>query len=166
MPELIRWFRYLAARLRHVRIVNGDWARVCTSGAAKTLPVRQGNGSAGIFLDPPYDLGERANGLYAHDTAGLAVAVRQWCIENGNDPQYRIVLAGYDSEHEVELAAAGWRSYEWFAAGFLRGGMAQVGGAHQQARERVWASPHCLVPDADEEPQHTQMGIFTLTEDW
>jgi hypothetical protein len=49
MPELLRWFRFLAARLRHVRILNGDWRRAVTGGALQTLPVRQG-GHVGVFL--------------------------------------------------------------------------------------------------------------------
>ena len=55
------------------------------------------------------------------------------------------VLAGYDTEH-TELAAHGWRAIEWFAPGYLRGGMANCGGGgtHQQRRERLWLSPHCL----------------------
>jgi hypothetical protein len=40
MPELRRWFQFLSARLRHVRILNGDWRRAVTGGASLTLPVR------------------------------------------------------------------------------------------------------------------------------
>ena len=160
MPELLRWFAWLSARLRHVRIVNGDWSRVCTSGAAKTLPVRQGKGFAGIFLDPPYANAERESHLYDKgcDDGDVTQAVRAWCLKNGDDPKYRIVLAGFDTEH-VALEGAGWRVHEWFKDGFLSGGMGQVGGKHQQHRERVWASPHCLRPD--EVPEGTrQNGLF------
>jgi hypothetical protein len=152
MPELVRWFQWLAARLRHVRIVNGDWKRVCTTGAMWTIPVRMSDGHVGVFLDPPYDLGERARGLYAQDTDGdsIPTAVRQWCIANGANPRNRIVLAGYDTEH-ADLEAHGWTVHEWFADGYLTGGMGNVDtsedGGHQQHRERLWASPHCLDPD-------------------
>ena len=154
MPELIRWFQWLSARLRHVRIVNGDWSRVVTTGAALTLPVRKGHGPCGIFLDPPYDSGERARGIYGADFDSGAVAseCRQWARTVAADPRYRVVLAGYDSEH-AELEGEGWTAHEWFAAGFLRGGMGLVGTkngkTHQQHRERLWASPHCL-PATDE----------------
>ena len=41
-----------------------------------------------------------------------------------------------------------WREVEWFAAGHLRGGMGQQNAnGHQQARERLWLSPHCLQPE-------------------
>jgi DNA adenine methylase len=87
--------------------------------------------------------------VYAHDSAGVAAEVRAWCAANGNDPDYRIVLAGYDTEHQ-ELEALGWRVVEWYRTGFLRGGMANVGGAgkSQQGRERLWLSPHCVKPSA------------------
>jgi site-specific DNA-adenine methylase len=142
MPELVRWFRWLAARLRHVRIVNGDWTRVVTTGAAHTIPVRQGAGPAGIFLDPPYDSNERAGGLYAagHDSGNVADDVRNWATAAGTNPRNRIVIAGYDTEH-VELEDHGWTVHEWFTAGYLTGGMGNVGDGHQQGRERLWASP-------------------------
>ena len=144
MPEIRRWFGWLSARLRHVRILNGDWSRAVTSGASHTLPVRQG-GAAGIFLDPPYaDTADRAE-VYSVEDFDVAHRVREWCLENGDNPKNRIVLAGYDGEHGTALTDAGWREIEWFAAGFLRGGMAQQGATgHQQHRERLWLSPHCL----------------------
>jgi hypothetical protein len=147
MPELRRWFAYLAARLRHVRIVNGDWRRVCTTGAMFTLPVRQGKGVCGVFLDPPYmaETG-RAMGLYASESGDVAHAVQAWCVANGADPKLRIALAGYDTEHAA-LEAHGWRAVEWFSEGWLKGGMAnQSADGHQQGRERLWLSPHCLMP--------------------
>lgn len=141
MPRLRLWFAHLAARLRHVRIVNGDWSRVMTTGAAQTLPVRQG-GHCGFFIDPPYAADIRTKGLYAHD-GDITADVRAWCRANGDNPKYRIVLAGFDTEHG-ELESAGWVAHEWFEDGWLRGGMAQINGEHQQQRERLWASPHCL----------------------
>lgn len=155
MPELRRWFRFLAARLRHVRILNGDWSRLTTTGALQTLPVRTAGGYAGVFLDPPYDPGERDVGLYgvAEDNA-LTAKVRQWCRANGTNPRYRIILAGFDTEH-VELESEGWRVVEWFTEGFLRGGMGTK--EHQQHRERLWLSPHCL--DAPH-----QLGLFAAAD--
>ena len=158
MPEITRWFRYLSARLRHVRILNGDWKRVCTTGAMWTLPVRMGDGHVGVFLDPPYANGERTTGLYAHDDGDVAAECLAWCVKNGDHPRTRIVLAGYDTEH-AELTRHGWTVHEWFTAGFLRGGMAQQGqDGHQQGRERLWASPHCLTPGTTQ--PDAQLSIF------
>jgi hypothetical protein len=147
MPEIIRWFRYLSARLRRVRVVNGDWQRVCTAGALRTLEVRMKHGVVGVFLDPPYGTdARRAQALYAVDSLTVADAVRDWCLANGDDPDLRIVLAGFDGEHGAALQAAGWREHAWYKGGFLRGGMGNINhnGTHQQHRERLWSSPHCL----------------------
>jgi hypothetical protein len=170
MPELRRWFRFLSARLRHVRILCGDWRRAVTTGAALNLAVRQGKGPCGVFLDPPYaDTAGRESRLYRTDSESVAHAVREWCLSRGEDKRYRIVLAGFEGEHGTALTDAGWREVEWFAAGHLRGGMGQTarngddddgGPTHQQGRERLWLSPHCLRPDND------QPGLFDLeTED-
>lgn len=157
MPELRRWFEFLSARLRHVRIVNGDWKRVCTSGAAKMLEVRMGGGKCGIFLDPPYGHAATRAEVYACEDFEVADAVREWCLKNGDDPDYRIVLAGFDGEHNV-LEQHGWRVVEWFKSGFLKGGMAQQNaGGHQQGRERLWLSPHCLGV-----AEQAQGGLFAL----
>jgi hypothetical protein len=143
MPELRRWLRFLSARLRHVRILNGDWKRAVTSGATRTLPVRQG-GTCGIFLDPPYSAAaNRKSDLYAEEDLQVATAVQQWAIDRGPDPDTRIVYAGYDIEGS-DLEAAGWTAVEWYRAGFLRGGMGNIGTGGQQKRERLWLSPHCL----------------------
>ena len=154
MPKLISWFKLLSARLRHVRIICGDWSRLVTTGASHTIPVRQG-GVCGFVLDPPYaDTAGRSGGLYLHESDSVAHDVRAWCLANGDNPKNRIVLCGYEGEHGTELQAAGWTEHEWFAAGFLRGGMGNVGSkhagdvAHQQKRERIFASPHCLKPAA------------------
>ena len=142
MPELLRWMRFLSARLRHVRILNGSWERATTSGVLQYLPVRQG-GHCGVFLDPPYSDEVRQGGLYAVDSGTVADDVRAWCEANGDNPRYRIVLAGYDTEHTA-LEARGWRAVEWFRDGFLKGGMGNLGKGTQQHRERLWLSPHCL----------------------
>lgn len=155
MPELRRWLRFLAARLRHVRVLHGDWSRACTSGALKSLPVRQG-GHAGVFLDPPYSDEVRQAGLYAVDSGTVADEVRAWCAANGADPRYRIVLAGFDTEHR-SLVDLGWREVEWYRGGFLKGGYANQGdGGTNQHRERLWLSPHCL----GAEKEAPQMALF------
>ena len=160
MPEVRRWFAFLSARLRHVRILNGDWKRACTSGALKTINVRKGESVAGVFLDPPYAGAVRDADLYAHDSADIAAEVRAWCRENGADPQLRIVLAGFAGEGHEELEALGWRCVPWFKTGFLKGGMAQQGDeGTQQDRERLWLSPHCLGAEKKAPAQRT---IFDL----
>ena len=147
MPELRAWMRFLAARLRHVRIMNGDWTRAVTNGASKTINVRMGKGChCGIFVDPPYSAeAGRAAGCYANEDYAVAHAVREWALKRGTDEDTRIVLAGFSGEGHEMLTEHGWREVEWFKAGFLRGGMGnQNESGHQQGRERLWLSPHCL----------------------
>ena len=146
MPELRNWLGYLSARLRHVRILQGDWKRACTNGATKTLSVRKKGGVCGVFLDPPYAGAVRTKGVYAHDSDDVAEQVRDWCLERGDDEKTRIVLAGFSGEGHELLTEHGWTEVEWFKGGFLKGGMGNVGGTgkSQQKRERLWMSPHCL----------------------
>ncbi|PZU00928.1 MAG: DNA methyltransferase [Brevundimonas sp.] len=129
------WFHALADRLRGVRVSCGDWSRVVGSSV-----LRAGGGVCGVFLDPPYDQGERAD-VYAMESK-VAGAVRAWCLANGSDPALRVVLAGYAGEHDV-LEAAGW----WVEAWKARGGYGSQGegrGRDNAVRERLWFSPHCL----------------------
>lgn len=151
MPKLRLWMRLLCARMRHVRIVNGQWHRVCTQGALRTLSVRTG-GTCGVFLDPPYTEEVRAMGLYAAESGDVAHDVREWCKRMGNESWLRIVLAGLDSEHD-ELLAHGWRKIEWYEHdSMLAGGISKRGHL-----ERLWLSPHCL---HGEEAQCEQLSLF------
>jgi hypothetical protein len=147
MPLVLQWMNHLSNRLRHVRICNGDWSRVCSSGAAKTLDVRKGVGTVGFFIDPPY--GEdaiRTSDIYAVDGNNIASDVQEWCIKNGNDKDYRIVLSGFDGEHN-KLETMGWTAREWYRPGHLKGGYGNGGvNGTSQHRERLWMSPHCLRP--------------------
>ena len=146
MPRLIKWLRTLAARLRHVRILNGDWRRAVTRGTTHTLAVRQG-GVAGVFLDPPYGA-EGIDTVYNHDSSTVAQDVAQWCLEHGDDERLRIVLAGFDVEHAA-LTDAGWRVVDWYAGAgeyaLIKGGYGNGSAkGSQMDRDRLWLSPSCL----------------------
>jgi len=144
MPKLREWLRYLSARLRHVRILNGDWHRALTNGATKSLSVR-GGGHCGILLDPPYSGAARTTDIYAHDSATVAADCLQWCLDHGDDPDYRIALCGFTSEGHEVLTEHGWTEEEWYTKGFIRGGMANTAGHNdKQKQERIWFSPHCV----------------------
>ena len=125
------WFRELSARLRRVRVASGDWSRVVTDS------VTWRHGTTGVFLDPPYAEG---NQQYASGGTGtdLSACVREWAIEHGTDPRFRIVLAGLEGEHVLPAA---WCVVEWKA----RGGYRSTGSEENinRKRERLWFSPHC-----------------------
>ena len=134
------WIVSLAARLQGVRVACGDWNRVISP------TVTASHGTTGIFLDPPYaDTAGRYPGLYERDDLTVAHDVRAWAIAHGDDPNYRIALCGYDTEHGSHMPAD-WTPVNWKTAG----GYAHLGhgaGRANRHRETIWFSPHCLEPD-------------------
>jgi hypothetical protein len=131
------WFAALAERLRHVRVCCGDWARVC--GPTPTVT----QGLTGIVLDPPYAIAERVGNLYGVDEVHLSATVREWALAHGDDPLLRIVLCGYEGEHDMP---ASWEAVAWKAQGGY-GSQGDGRGRANAHRERLWCSPHCLTPD-------------------
>jgi len=136
--NIYKWFRQLSERLRYVRVVCGDWKRVCGGDW------QDGFGDVGIFFDPPYAVEDRAKLYHCEDKIFVANEVRQWCIERGSKPTYRIVLAGYE-EHN-ELADNGWTPHYWKTFGGY-GNLARNNGNSRgkdnRHREVLWFSPHC-----------------------
>jgi len=108
-PNIYLWFRRLSERLRHVRMVCGDWKRICGGNWQADM------GTVGIFFDPPYGVRDRYNVYGDTDDFNVAHEVRDWCLERGKLPSYRIVLAGYD-EHD-ELLLRGWAAKQWKTCG-------------------------------------------------
>lgn len=144
----LAWLKsYLAGfadRFRNVRVCCGDWSRVC--GPSVTFR----HGLTGVFLDPPYaDTAGRTDGLYAKDCQSVAHHVREWAIEQGHNPLMRIVLAGYEGEHQMP---DDWRVHEWKAVGgySLIGDDENQGGRANRGRERLWFSPACVDPKPTE----------------
>ena len=134
----------MSERLRRVRVVCGDWTRVCGGNWQD----KAGVWDVGVFFDPPYAVEDRRIGVYHQDSTDVAHAVREWCIERGKKPTYRIVLAGYD-EH-AELADHGWHSVAWKTDGgygnTARNG-AKTRGQENRKREVLWLSPYCHKTD-------------------
>jgi hypothetical protein len=97
-----------------------------------------GLGLCGFFMDPPYGVTDRDGGCYSTESFTVAHDVRAWCIEHGQNPHLRIVLAGYE-EHD-ELAQHGWRKETWKTAGYLGGKKSMA----NRTRETIWFSPFCL----------------------
>jgi site-specific DNA-adenine methylase len=120
----------LSSRLRRVRVCCGDWKRVLTPSVTTYV------GLCGVLLDPPYshDMRERC---YSEDH-DISSEVRAWAIANGDNPEFRIALCGYDGEHEMPDT---WECVPWKA----HGGYARTErGKANRDLERVWFSPHCL----------------------
>lgn len=131
----------IAARLRWVKVVAGDWSRVLTPSAV-ALPGAghsMGVNTVGVLLDPPYDegVGYAAGG-------GVSADVWRWAVEHGDDPRMRIAVCGYEDGRDVP---DGWTTVEWKAHGGY-GNHADGAGRSNARRERIWFSPGCLAPDA------------------
>ncbi len=135
---LTAYLRQLAARLERVRVCCGDWTRV--TGPSVTYK----HGLTAVFLDPPYSHDERDAQLYSHESATVAVEVREWAIENGDNSQLRIALCGYDTEHGDAMPDT-WSVWRWKAAGGY-GSQGNGRGRANAGRECVWFSPACINP--------------------
>jgi site-specific DNA-adenine methylase len=135
MTGLEEWFFALADRLRRVRVCCGDWSRIL--GPAPTTCI----GTTGVFLDPPYAVDERSD-VYNEESRDVAHKVREWAITNGDNPELRIALCGYEGEHEMPES---WECVAWKASGGFANQKRDTTQGRQNAhRERIWFSPHCL----------------------
>jgi D12 class N6 adenine-specific DNA methyltransferase len=144
---LLLWLLELSSRLRRVRVCCGNWKRVVTPSVTHKI------GLTGVFLDPPYDMRVVSNAetnrdgaapsdkLYEHHDNEVSAAVRQWAIENGNNPLLRIAVCGYEGEHDFP---SDWKKIAWKANGGFGNQRPNSNGAVNSARERIWFSPHCL----------------------
>jgi DNA adenine methylase len=127
------WLETLSARLRRVRIACGEWDRILGPS------VTERHGITGVLLDPPYSSEEHEVG-YAAGGEDVAAAVRQWAVENGENPNLRIALCGYEGEHEMPSS---WSVEAWKAHGGY-GSQGDGQGRENANRERIWFSPACL----------------------
>ncbi len=133
--NIYEWFRELSERLRYVRVVCGDWTKVCGGNWQDKC------GTVGMFFDPPYGVVDRDRRVYHHDTVAVADEVKEWARDRGKKRSYRIVIAGYE-EHE-DLLSEGWTCERWRA----KGGYSNAGngrGKENKERETLYFSPHCI----------------------
>jgi hypothetical protein len=139
------WMAALSTRLARVRVCCGDWSRVCGLSVMRGNvggPIKHAEFTVAVFLDPPYaDTAKRDLDLYRVDSESVAHAVREWALERGDDPRYRIALCGYDGEH---VMSDSWECVAWQAGGGM--GRENTRGMSNRHRERVWFSPHCVRP--------------------
>lgn len=127
---LYDYLRGLSARLRRVRVCCGDWKRVLTPSVTTYV------GLCGVLLDPPYSH-EMRERCYSEDH-DISAEVRDWAIANGDNPEFRIALCGYEGEHKMPES---WECVPWKAhGGYSR---TERGKANREL-ERVWFSPFCL----------------------
>jgi len=131
--DLQAYLYALAERLRKVRVCCGDWSRVL--GPSPTYKL----GLTGVFLDPPYSHEARDGDLYAVDSMTVAQDVARWAIENGDNPELRIALCGYEGDY---AGLDGWACVAWKAPGGYSS--RNKNGNDNPHKERIWFSPHCM----------------------
>ncbi|HOE64670.1 MAG TPA: hypothetical protein PK650_13055, partial [Candidatus Sumerlaeota bacterium] len=75
----------------------------------------------------------------------VANYVEQWCIENGENPRFRIALCGYEGTHD-KLELLGWEVYKWKSSTCFQTTSSYKTSRNSvnRGRERIWFSPHCL----------------------
>ena len=137
LAQITLYMRQLAHRLERVRITCGSWERVVQPSASRAKT--GGDGTVAMFLDPPY---ATSGDLYASTEDGIAERVAVWCLTAPHD--LRIILCGYDNEHD-RLLERGWRVLR----GKSGGGAGYSVRADNGRRERLWVSPACLGDDGD-----------------
>lgn len=126
----------LADALRTARVTCGDWTRVVTPA------VTTRHGVTAVLLDPPYGEGAQEYSAGGNADGQIAANVWAWAAEHGNDPLLRIAVCGYDDGRALP---PGWSAMRWTAR---KGYQATDGdSADNPAREVVWFSPHCEVPE-------------------
>jgi hypothetical protein len=140
---LLDWFGRLRDRLRTVRVCHGDWQKVCSSKSVTTRLGPTPLGPTGIFFDPPYSAESgRCKDLYGVDSLTVAHEVREYCLKHGDDPRFRIVLAGLAGEGHEVLEEHGWSVVPWDSHGGY--GNRTEEGKERVGREQLWCSPHTL----------------------
>lgn len=115
------YFLALSDRLRHVRVMCGDWKRVL-----KPSVVGVRGQSTGIFLDPPY---LRCRDVYAHHDKGVAEEAYEWAVQHGWDINLSIAYCCYAGDFPCP---SGWTCYEW-----------QSNGYGKNTAEHIFFSPYC-----------------------
>lgn len=144
--RLYAWFKILSDRLRRSYILCKDWSKLFSpsvTGINKSKIGKMSNPTCGIFFDPPYNATE---GMYTASNS-IALDIFNWCVENGNNPNYRICLAGYSDDYPD--FPDGWTKETWLR----NSGMEVTGGRRDTVGKRqevLWFSPYCL-PSANQE---------------
>ncbi len=133
--KVIAWFNYIKKILQNTKITCLDWKRLFNDGTH--WQDCGGTKNIGIFFDPPYS-NCRRGGLYRKDNYDVHKEVNDFCIKNADRETYRIVVAGYEGEHN-NLEDYGYTKYIWHA----HGGYSNLSGSDNKYKERLWASKSC-----------------------
>lgn len=124
------WLLNLSKKLNRARLIHGDWKR-CLNIHYGT----NGNGTAAVFLDPPYLGFEK---VYA-DKTPVAKECEAWCKAQ-TKPRLRIALCGHVGDYDLP----GWDCVQWSRSSNT------YASKKTKDKEAIWFSPQCLGdPDDD-----------------
>ena len=141
---LYQYIRELSQRFIEVDVCCGDWLRILKPAVTLAGKESAGKGTCAVFLDPPYSAEAGRSSVYAVEDFSVAHAVRDWCIEETDNENIRIALAGYDVEHAILEKEYGWEAFSWSANGGYSNFAAQGNASHaNKKREVIWFSPSC-----------------------
>lgn len=129
--NLHAYMQALSDKLRRARVTCGDWRRVTTP------IVTHRHGLTAILLDPPYGEGEQEYSVGGNGDKSLAWDVWRWAVENGNNPELRIAVCGYEDRRELP---PGWFTVGWKAR---KGYQLTDEAKANPDREVIYFSPHC-----------------------
>ena len=104
--NLDNFLRVLSDRLIGVKVMCGDWKRVCTFCSTEYV-----DENCTIFLDPPYNGYEELYG--GSGKILISEEVRNFCIEKANT-KMKLILTGYETDHD-ELLNHGFKKEAGFA---------------------------------------------------
>ena len=144
--RLINWFDPLSKRLENVIILRKDARDLnsrTVSGTVKSYHI------TGWFIDPPYSTQGRGS-TYRIEDFDIAQEMKRWSVQNGENPQYRIALAGYRDDY-VDFPE-GWTCESWSRDS---GKMGSGDLAKYSREEVIWFSPHCIMHEKEDENNHS-----------
>jgi hypothetical protein len=140
--RLTDYFHALAKRLKNVRVMCGDWTRVIGPSVVWGLNERDPH-LTGVFLDPPYNGDIRTKDIYTVDDHNISSEVAEWAIKHGDNPNMRIVMAGYEHEHTFPTS---WRKHVYSVNGGYGNQAVNGRGRDNKDTECLWFSPYCIKP--------------------
>ena len=141
---LYQYIRELSQRFIEVDVCCGDWLRILKPAVTLAGKESTGKGTCAVFLDPPYSAEAGRSSVYTVEDFSVAHAVRDWCIEETDNENIRIALAGYDVEHAILEKEYGWEAFSWSANGGYSKFADKGNASHaNKKREVIWFSPSC-----------------------
>lgn len=134
--SILEQYQAIAERLKRVRIVTGDWQKVCTPSVTYKNYGLSKDGITFVFLDPPYNMENRTK-VYKVES-NVFKEVNDWCIAHQIHPDLKIAVCGYQGDYDLP----DWEQLEWKT----NGGFSSLGdnqGKINSKKECIWFSPSC-----------------------